>query len=132
MESKPHLVKWDTVYSDKRKGGLGVRRLSTLNRVLLCKWNWCFANERETLWKHVISRKFREEEGGWYTSEVREGFGVGFWKEIRNEGSLLQNKVVFSVGGGRKMKFWKDKWYGNFTLCNFFPSLYAFTAFKEV
>ena len=32
MERKPHLVNWDTVCLDKRKGGLGVRRLSTLNR----------------------------------------------------------------------------------------------------
>ena len=62
---------------------------------------------------------------------MREGFGVGFWKEIRKEGSLMQNKVVFSVGDGRKVKFWKDKWCGSFALCNSFPSLYAFVAFKE-
>ena len=113
MERKPYLEKWDTVYSDKKKGSLGVRRLSTLNRALLCKWNWRLANERETLWKNVISRKFKEEEGGWCTKEVREGFGVGFWKEIKKEGSLLQNKVVFSVGGGRRVNVWKDKWCGN-------------------
>ncbi|RVX18032.1 putative ribonuclease H protein [Vitis vinifera] len=98
LERKPHLVKWDSVCLDKRKGGLGLRRLSTLNRALLCKWNWGFANERKTLWRSVISRKFGEEEGGWYTRDVREGFGVGFWKDIRKEGTLLQNKVVFSVG----------------------------------
>ena len=39
LERKPHLVNWNTVCLDKRKGGLGVRRLSTLNRALLCKWN---------------------------------------------------------------------------------------------
>ena len=38
------------------------------------------------------------------------GFGVGFWKEIRKEGSLLQNKVVFFVEDGRRVEFWKDKW----------------------
>ena len=81
---------------NKKKGGLAVRCLSTLNRALLYKWNWHFATKRETLWKQVISRKFKEEEGGWSTREVREGFGVGFWKEIGKEGSLLQNKVAFS------------------------------------
>ena len=131
LERKSHLVKWDTVCLDKKKGGLGVRRLSTLNRALLCKWNWRFVNERETLWRNVISRKFAEEERGWYTREVREGFGVGLWKEIRKEGSLLQNKVVFFVGDGRKVKFWKDNWCGNFALCNSFPSLYAFASYKE-
>ncbi|RVW65263.1 Transcription initiation factor TFIID subunit 5 [Vitis vinifera] len=131
LERKPHLVKWDTVCLDKRKGGLGVRRLSTLNRALLCKWNWCFVNERKTLWRCVISRKFEEEEGGWYTRDVREGFGVGFWKEIRKEGALLQNNMVFSVRNGRRVQFWKDNWCGNFTLCNSFPSLYAFASYKE-
>ena len=49
MERKFHFVKWDTVCLDKRKGGLGVRDLSTLNKAILCKWNQCFANESETL-----------------------------------------------------------------------------------
>ncbi|RVW41575.1 putative ribonuclease H protein [Vitis vinifera] len=63
LERKPHLINWDTVCLDKRKGGLRVRRLSTLNRALLCKWNWCFANERENLWRHVISRKKGRKKG---------------------------------------------------------------------
>ena len=63
LERKPHLVNWYTVCLDKRKGGLRVRRLSTLNRALLCKWNWCFANERENLWRHVISRKKGRKKG---------------------------------------------------------------------
>ncbi|RVX17120.1 putative ribonuclease H protein [Vitis vinifera] len=90
LERKPHLVNWDTVCLDKRKGGLGVRRLSTLNRAFLCKWNWRFANERENFWRHVISRKFGEEEGGWVSREVRESYGVGFWKEIRKEGAWVE------------------------------------------
>ncbi|RVW51874.1 hypothetical protein CK203_067969 [Vitis vinifera] len=81
LERKPYLVNWDTVCLDKRKGGLGVRRLSTLNRALLY--------------------------------------------------ALLQIKVGFSVGNGRRVKFWKDNWCGNFTLCNSFPSLYAFATYKE-
>ena len=32
-----NLVEWSIVGSDKRKGGLGVRNLALLNKVLLCK-----------------------------------------------------------------------------------------------
>ncbi|RVW75587.1 hypothetical protein CK203_056440 [Vitis vinifera] len=32
--------------------------------------NWCFIEEREALWKQVVSRKFGVEEGRWYTCEV--------------------------------------------------------------
>ena len=116
---------------NKKKGGLAVRCLSTLNRALLYKWNWRFATKRETLWKQVISRKFKEEEGGWSTREVREGFGVGFWKEIGKEGSLLQNKVVFSEEDSKRVSFWKDKWCRNVALCDSFPSLYALATSKE-
>ncbi|RVW96170.1 LINE-1 reverse transcriptase-like [Vitis vinifera] len=51
--------------------------------------------------------------------------------DIRKEGALLQNRVGFSVGNGRRVKFWKDNWCGNSTLCNSFPSLYAFASYKE-
>ena len=105
----PHLVKWAIIYLDKRKGGLGVRSFSTLNRALLCKWSWHFAVERGTLWKHNISRKFGVEGGRWCTREVREGYGVGLWKEIKKEESLLLKKTVFFVGDGRRVRFWKDK-----------------------
>ena len=55
--------------------------------------------ERESSWKLVISRKFREEGGGWSTCEIREGYGVGFWKEISKEGSLRLKKYYFLCGG---------------------------------
>ena len=63
------------------------------------------------LWKkgklfgNKFSRKYGVKDGGWYTREGREGFGVGLWKEIRKEGSLLSNNIVFSVGNGRRVKF---------------------------
>ena len=68
---------------------------------------------------------------GWYTREGREGVGVGCWKEIRKEGSLLSNNIVFSVGNGRRVRFWKDSWCGDETLCYTFPSLFALAVSKE-
>ena len=96
------------VRSHKMKGGLGSRKFSILNMALLCKWSWCFAAERESFWKLIISRKYGEEGGGWISREVRESYGVGFWKEIRKEGVLVFKNVSFTVGDGRRVKFWKD------------------------
>ena len=49
LEKKPHLVKWSTVCSDRKMGGLGIKSLAILNKAMLCKWIWRFANERDSL-----------------------------------------------------------------------------------
>ena len=63
LERKAHLVNWKTVCLEKSRGGLGVKGLPLMNQALLCKWCWRFANERDFLWRMVISTKFREEAG---------------------------------------------------------------------
>ena len=49
LVNKSHLIKWTTVCSDIKGGGLGVRCFHNLNRAMLSKWLWCFANERGSL-----------------------------------------------------------------------------------
>ncbi|RVW99832.1 putative ribonuclease H protein [Vitis vinifera] len=89
LAHKPHLVRWNLVCLEKRKGGLGVRNLSLMNNALLCKWNWRFANERDALWRSVISLKYGVEEGGWCTRDVMGRNGVGLWKAIRKKWGCL-------------------------------------------
>ena len=51
LVQKPHLVRWNLICLDKKKGGLGVRNLALMNKALLCKWNLQYANEREAFWR---------------------------------------------------------------------------------
>ena len=83
---------------DKSKGGLGVKKLAILNKTLLRKWSWRYANEKGALWNEVIRVKYGEVEGGWATCEVRVGNGVGLWKVIRRWVGLsyFQQAVLFS------------------------------------
>ena len=67
----------------KKKGGLGVKCLSILNKAFFCKWNWHFVNERETLWNQVIRENYEKDRRGWCSWEVREAHSVGLWKGIR-------------------------------------------------
>ncbi|RVX03347.1 Transposon TX1 uncharacterized 149 kDa protein [Vitis vinifera] len=48
-------------------------------------WNWRFANERDALWRSVISLKYGVEEGGWCTRDVMGRNGVGLWKASRKK-----------------------------------------------
>ena len=39
---------------------------------------------------------------------------------------------MFSVGNGRRVRFWKDKWCGDEALCVSFSSLYGLAVSKVV
>ena len=80
LERKPHLVRWELVCLSKKKGGLEIKCLSTLNKALLCKWNWLFMNKREALWNQVIRGKYGKEKRGWCSREMIEAYGVGIRK----------------------------------------------------
>ena len=43
----------------------------------------------------------------------------------------MKNKIVFSVGDGRRLRFWEDRWCGDDALSVSFPSLYVLVASKE-
>ncbi|RVW44551.1 Vacuolar protein sorting-associated protein 60.2 [Vitis vinifera] len=70
------VTTWDGVEERfrkrKRKGGWSVRCLSAMNKALLCKWSWCFSNEKRAFWRQVISQKYGENEGEWHFSECED------------------------------------------------------------
>ena len=84
LVQKLHLFKWKTVCLEKMKGALGVRNLFLMNIAFLCKWSWWYANEREALWKQVISQKYGEEDGGRRSREVRGSLVWGCGKLLRS------------------------------------------------
>ncbi|RVW58897.1 putative mitochondrial protein [Vitis vinifera] len=92
LERKSHLVNWDTVCMDKRKGAWELDAYPSLI-------------------------------GPFFAS----GIGV-----LRMKGRTFGGMSLVGRRGGRRgVKFWKDIWWGNFALCNSFPSLYAIASSKE-
>ena len=44
------------------------------------------------------------------SEEVKDSYGVGlFWKVIKNSRELVTCWISFTMGDGRRIKFWKDK-----------------------
>ena len=43
----------------------------------------------------------------------------------------MKNNFVFSIGDGRRVRFWEDRWCGDEALSHSFPSLYALVTSKE-
>ena len=44
---------------------------------------------------------------------------------------MICHNMVYSVGNGRRVRFWKDKWCGDDLLCIYFPFLFAISLAKE-
>ena len=130
-DKKIALVKWATVCIAKRKGGIGIKSFSNMNKALLSKWSWRFANNRDSLWRRAIRCKFGESSGGWHTCDIRGGYGTSLWKEIRKEWPFFFQNSVFALRDGRRIKFWKDVWCGGEALCARFPSLFNLALNKE-
>ncbi|RVW97672.1 Transposon TX1 uncharacterized 149 kDa protein [Vitis vinifera] len=79
----------------KFNGGLGLRRIATLNRALLGKWIWRFACEKDNLWK------YGQEDYGWRAKKASGAAGVGVWKEIMKESewpSMEDDSVIWRQG----------------------------------
>ena len=93
----------------EKNGIIKFLKVCGINKALLSKWNWRFANEREALWNQVIRGKYGEDRGGWCSREVREAHGVGLWKGIRMDWELVGARIYFSVGNGRRVRFWRDR-----------------------
>ena len=117
--------------SEKRKGGIGLKNLSKLNKALLCKWSWRFANDQNALWRKVICCKFGESIGGWHIRDLRGGYGTSLWKEIIKEWFVFFQNAAFVLGDGRRINFWSDVWCGGEALSNRFPTLFNLATNKE-
>ena len=121
-------IHWQCTW--RRVTVLGIRYLSSLNKVFLCKCNWWCATKRGWFWNQVIGEKYGKEEG-WRSYEARDEYVVGPWKFTIKEWDTIVDLPLWWVMGGR-WSFWKDKCCGNEFLCVFFLSLYALVISKEV
>ena len=79
----------------------------------------------------MISIKFGGKDGSWNTNDIRGGYGIGLWNDIRKEWLTFSQNTTFSLGNGRRMGFLKDSWCGKRALCNTFPTLFNMAAYKD-
>jgi hypothetical protein len=130
-KNKFHLVKWLLVCSPSQKGGLGIRNLRRFNQALLGKWLWCFATERDALWRKVVEVKYGSMARGWCTNQDMRSYGVGVWKHIRRGWECFSKFIKFEGGDGSQISFWHATWCGDQPLKESYPELYRIARTKE-
>ena len=130
-EPKIHLVNWAKVCRPLQVGGLGIRQLGNFYSALLGKWLWMYGMEADALWRRVIEAKYGNFWGGWCTKKVSSPYGVSLWRYIRSGWLNFSKLLVYDVGDGTRVKFWKHVWCGDCTLQEAFPELYCLSRSKD-
>jgi hypothetical protein len=82
---KYHLVKWDTVCTEKNKGGFGILNLRWMNISLLTKWLWKLEME-EGLWQTIVRKKYMKGKPLCVLKKNKEtlSFGEASWIVSKN------------------------------------------------
>ncbi|WMV54098.1 hypothetical protein MTR67_047483 [Solanum verrucosum] len=127
------LARWKSQYlslgerkKERKKGGLGIKKLNLQNNCLLQKWLWRFCIEDQSLWKRVITMKYGLQ-SHWITEEALGTFGCSVWKTIRRLWPQFKGNISLKVGNGRKIDFWNEHWIGDESLQSLFPDLFMLT-----
>ena len=122
MGKKAYLVSWTTICTDK-KGGLGIRSLSLLNRALLESGVGDMFLKGKSCGSKLKRGNMGRKEQASTLCEVGGGYGVGVWKAIRKGWNLFFSKTSFEVSNGRRVKFgpldgvWRSLCVPLFPLC---------------
>lgn len=127
-KKKYRLAKWGVLCQPKEVGGIGIKNIDSQNKCLLVKWLFKLANE-EGMWQQILKRKyFRNKTIG--EVQVKPG-DSHFWSGLMKIKELFLSHGRFVTNRGINVRFWEDKWLGDFSLEHRFPSLYYITRRKH-
>jgi hypothetical protein len=105
---KFHAIGWDRITAPKDKGGLGLRKLGTMNKACLLKLNWKLKENSDDLWCKVLREKY--DLANSMTSSSSKATSSSLWKTLHNLQPMIDKLVVWSVGNGRRIKAWSEAW----------------------
>ena len=75
--------------------------------------------------------KYGNDWGDWCTKKVTCAYGVNLWRYISSGRLNFSNLLLYEVGDGSRVKFWKHVWCGDRTLQEAFPELYCLSRTKD-
>nr|GEZ15833.1 RNA-directed DNA polymerase, eukaryota, reverse transcriptase zinc-binding domain protein [Tanacetum cinerariifolium] len=130
-------IRWQKIIADKKDEGFGVGSIKAKKLSLLGKWRWRFLNEKDALWRKVISKLYGSDEGFVVRRGSRQTSST--WSSIIRSCSelnqfdiSLSNLIVKKISSGRQTLFWNDTWLKDIGPLKFcFPRLYALDLNKK-
>ncbi|XP_050222138.1 uncharacterized protein LOC126672232 [Mercurialis annua] len=107
---KLNLVKWDYVCQPRSNGGLGFKKMKSMNVALLMKLGWSLITNQDKLWVKVVAGKYRFDFEN--PSLPRLKGSSHLWQNLYKIWSDVRQGVRWAVCDGKKARFWLDPWLG--------------------
>jgi hypothetical protein len=122
-------MKWSIVCQPKDQGGLGIQNLEIQNQCMLSKWLFKLINE-DGLWQTIIRNKYL---AGQTIGKVdRKPGDSHFWSGLMKAKETFLRYGSFRLNNEKQIRYWEDKWLGNYSFKDQYPSLYNIARRKSV
>lgn len=105
FKKKLHLIRWETITTDKDKGGLGLRKAKSKNLALPTSMAGRLFNNPQVPWANILTQKFLNN-----NTKTKHSLA---WKGIL-KGWLICNKgILLSIQRKSTLSIWNSRWISN-------------------
>jgi hypothetical protein len=112
-----------------RSWGLRIQNIDIQNHCLLSKWLFELINE-DGLWQQILKKKYVKDS---IIAQVQHKQGDShFWSGLVKVKDEFLKLGHFCLNNGCNIRFWEDKWLGNYPLKELYPSLSVITRKKHI
>ncbi|PNY12420.1 ribonuclease H [Trifolium pratense] len=108
QKRRHHAIGWEKLTVPKRMGGLGFRKLETMNKACLLKLVWKFLESNDDYWCRVLRGKYVVN--GIQFGDNSKSNDSSLWKVLVELKPLLDRFSYWRVGDGRTIDAWNEAW----------------------
>jgi hypothetical protein len=120
QKKKYRVTQWDIIYQPREQGGLGVLNIEVQNKCLLSKWLFKLIN-KDGLWQKILRKNYLSNQT--IGKAQKKPGDSQFWTGLMNAKPDFLQYGSFQIKNGRQIRFWEDKWLGNYSFQQQYPTL---------
>ncbi|KAL0410572.1 UNVERIFIED_CONTAM: hypothetical protein Slati_3646900 [Sesamum latifolium] len=103
-----HWLAWNKLCAKKVEGGLGFRKMSAFNQVMLAKQLWRLISKPNNLLSRIWKQRYFPTSD---IFEARVAAGCSFtWRSILATRNLIASGSRWKIGSGQQIRVWLDRW----------------------
>lgn len=109
-----HLINWDTLCMSRKDGGLGLKKMTSMNDAFMMKLGWGVLTKPGELWVQVLRGKYDRGYVG-LLQEKMSPTDSCIWKAIAAVWPSIMSNIFCSFGDGSVVQFRTHLWVNDST-----------------